>query len=75
MEENIEIIQDTKEDSKSSKRSRILQSTFARLRRQATKFAAKKNKIKVKRENEARAEGYEASLPKQKRHDSKKTNK
>ena len=75
MKEALDIAQDVKEDIKSSKRSRILQSTFARLRRQASKFAAKKNKIKAKRENEARAAGNEASLPKHKRNDSKKTNK
>jgi hypothetical protein len=52
------------------RKSRILQSTFARLRRQASKFASKKHKMKVKREDSARVDGAEHRLPKQKRHDS-----
>jgi hypothetical protein len=49
------------------RKARILQSTFARLRRQASKFALKKHKMKLKRENEARVDGAEKRLPKQKR--------
>ena len=52
------------------RKTRILQSTFARLRRQTSKFASKKHKMKLKRENNARIEGAEKRLPKQKRHDS-----
>jgi hypothetical protein len=71
MEEITEENQDTQNIPKTPKRkSRILQSTFARLRRQASKFASKKHKIKVQRDNESRIEGIESRLPKQKRHDS-----
>ena len=65
MEETIDINQKIPK-----RKARILQSTFARLRRQASKFASKKHKMKLKRENNARAEGAEKRLPKQKRHDS-----
>ena len=62
MEQNI------KNDQKMPKRkSRILQSKFARLRRQASKFVTKKHKIKEKRENDARVSGAEQRLPKRKR--------
>lgn len=71
MEEITEENQDNQNNLKTPKRkSRILQSTFARLRRQASKFASKKHKIKVQRDNESRIEGIESRLPKQKRHDS-----
>jgi hypothetical protein len=50
------------------RKARILQSTFARLRRQASKFASKKHKIKTKRESITRVEGHQKRLPKQKRH-------
>lgn len=49
------------------RKARILQSTYARLRRKASKLALKKHKIKMKRENKARADGVEHRLPKQKR--------
>ena len=65
MEETIDINQ-----KMPKRKARILQSTFARLRRQASKFASKKHKMKLKRENNARIEGAEKRLPKQKRHDS-----
>jgi len=68
MEEITEVNQDNPKTPK--RKSRILQSTFARLRRQASKFASKKHKIKVQRDNESRLEGIESRLPKQKRHDS-----
>ena len=55
---------------KSKRKSRIVQSTFARLRRKASKLALKKHKLKKQRENEARANGAESRLPKQKRHES-----
>ena len=45
MEEIIE-----KYQNKSKRKSRILQSTFARLRRKASKFASKKHKLNKKRE-------------------------
>jgi ABC-type phosphate transport system auxiliary subunit len=65
MEETMENIQ------KISKRKvRILQSTFARLRRKASKAVLKKHKLKKQRENEARANGAKSRLPKQKRHES-----
>jgi len=49
------------------RKARILQSTYARLRRQVSKFASKKHKIKIQRENEARSIGTEHRRPKQKR--------
>jgi hypothetical protein len=64
MEEIIE-----KYQNKSKRKSRILQSTFARLRRKASKFASKKHKLKMKRESESRAAGIKLRLPKQKRRD------
>ncbi len=71
MEEITEENQDNQNNLKTPKRkSRILQSTFARLRRHASKFASKKHKIKVQRDNESRLDGIESRLPKQKRHDS-----
>ena len=66
MEESTENNQANQNMSK--RKLRILQSTFARLRRQASKFASKKHKIKAQRDNEARAAGIELRLPKQKRH-------
>ena len=70
MEQNI------KNDQKIPKRkARILQSTFARLRRQASKFATKKHKIKEKRENDARVNGVEQRLPKHKRMRKQSVNK
>jgi hypothetical protein len=69
--DSVETTQTTQTTQTTSKRkARILQSTFARLRRQASKFASKKHKMKMKRENNARIEGAEHRLPKQKRHDS-----
>jgi hypothetical protein len=53
----------------SKRKARILQSAFARLRRKASKVASKKHKEKMQRENEARAQGIESRLPKQKRHE------
>jgi hypothetical protein len=71
MEETMDSVETTQTTQTTSKRkARILQSTFARLRRQASKFASKKHKMKMKRENNARIEGAEHRLPKQKRHDS-----
>lgn len=64
MEETIDINQ-----KMPKRKARILQSTFARLRRKASKFASKKHKMKIKRENNARIEGAEQRLPKQKRHE------
>jgi hypothetical protein len=64
MEETVKNIQKTPK-----RKARILQSTFARLRRQASKFASKKHKMKLKRENNARIDGAELRLPKQKRND------
>ncbi len=62
---------DTKDGQKIPKRkARILQSTYARLRRKASKFASKKHKIKAKRESDARISGVEQRLPKQKRNNS-----
>lgn len=52
------------------RKSRLLQSTFARLRRKASKLALKKHKIKEKRENKARANGVAFRLPKNKRNQS-----
>ena len=70
MEETVESVENTQKTQKTSKRkARILQSTFARLRRQASKFASKKHKTKLKRESSARIDGAELRLPKQKRHD------
>jgi hypothetical protein len=51
------------------RKARILQSAFARLRRKASKVVSKKHKEKIQRENEARAQGIESRLPKQKRHE------
>jgi|15BtaG_2_1085339.scaffolds.fasta_scaffold22428_3 hypothetical protein len=71
MEETMDSVETTQTTQTISKRkARILQSTFARLRRQAAKFASKKHKMKMKRENNARIAGAEHRLPKQKRHDS-----
>lgn len=64
MEETVKNIQ-----KMPKRKARILQSTFARLRRQASKFASKKHKMKLKRENNARIDGAELRLPKQKRND------
>jgi hypothetical protein len=70
MEETVETVETVENTQKTSKRkARILQSTFARLRRQASKFASKKHKMKLKRESAARIDGAEQRLPKQKRHD------
>lgn len=70
MEETVETVETVVNTQKTSKRKeRILQSTFARLRRQASKFASKKHKMKLKRENAARIDGAEKRLPKQKRHE------
>ena len=52
------------------RKARILQSTFARLRRKASKLALKKHKIKTKRENTSRIDGTQQRLPKQKRNSS-----
>jgi hypothetical protein len=52
------------------RKARIIQSTFARLRRKAAKLALKKHKIKTKRENIARVDGTQQRLPKQKRYNS-----
>ena len=67
MEETVESVENTQKTSK--RKARILQSTFARLRRQASKFASKKHKMKLKRESSARIDGAELRLPKQKRYD------
>jgi hypothetical protein len=58
-----------KYQNKSKRKSRILQSTFARLRRNVSKFVSRKHKLKMKRESEARIDGIKLRLPKQKRRD------
>lgn len=54
-------------EKQTKRKYRILQSTFARLRRKVAKNAKKKHKIKEKRESEARANGLLKRMPKEKR--------
>jgi len=55
------------------RKQRILQSTWARLRRQASKFAFKKHSEKEARELESRYEGEFQQQSKEKRHLGKTT--
>lgn len=50
------------------RKNRILQSTWARLRRQASKFAVKKHKLKKEHDLISKYEGELKQLPKEKRH-------